>query len=65
VVALVEDIDQRGQLNNTLLVISGEFGRTPKINGGGRDLWAHLSALTFRWRRFEDGASRRRIHREG
>ena len=31
--ALVEDLDQRGQLENTLLVISGEFGRTPKING--------------------------------
>jgi len=48
VAALVEDLNQRGQLNNTLLVISGEFGRTPKINGGdGRDLWAHLSTLAF------------------
>ncbi len=48
VAALVEDLDQRGQLENTLLVISGEFGRTPKINGsGGRDHWAPLSTLAF------------------
>jgi len=48
VAALVEDLDQRGQLDNTLLVISGEFGRTPKINGsGGRDHWAPLSTLAL------------------
>jgi Protein of unknown function (DUF1501) len=48
VAALVEDLDQRGQLENTLLVISGEFGRTPKINGsGGRDHWAPLSTLAL------------------
>jgi len=48
VAALVEDLDQRGQLDNVLLVISGEFGRTPKINGGaGRDHWAPLSTLAF------------------
>ncbi|MFN5744165.1 MAG: DUF1501 domain-containing protein [Planctomyces sp.] len=46
--ALVEDLDQRGMLENVLLVISGEFGRTPKINGsGGRDHWAPLSTLAF------------------
>ncbi|MFO0178756.1 MAG: DUF1501 domain-containing protein [Planctomyces sp.] len=46
--ALVEDLDQRGMLENVLLVISGEFGRTPKINGsGGRDHWAPLSTLSF------------------
>ena len=45
---MVEDLDQRGQLDNTLLVISGEFGRTPKINGGGgRDHWAPLSTLAL------------------
>ncbi|MCA9030795.1 MAG: DUF1501 domain-containing protein [Planctomycetaceae bacterium] len=48
VAALVEDLDQRGQLDNVLLVISGEFGRTPKINGGaGRDHWAPLSTLAL------------------
>ncbi len=46
--ALIEDLDQRGQSDNILLVISGEFGRTPKINGsGGRDHWAPLSTLAF------------------
>lgn len=46
--ALVEDLDQRGMLENVLLVISGEFGRTPKINGsGGRDHWAPLSTLAL------------------
>jgi uncharacterized protein (DUF1501 family) len=34
--------------NDVLLVISGEFGRTPKINGsGGRDHWAPLSTLAL------------------
>ncbi len=48
VAALVEDLSLRGQLDNTLLVISGEFGRTPKINGsGGRDHWAPLSTLAL------------------
>ena len=48
VAALVEDLDQRGMLDNVLLVISGEFGRTPKINGsGGRDHWAPLSTLAL------------------
>ena len=46
--ALIEDLGQRGQSDNILLVISGEFGRTPKINGsGGRDHWAPLSTLAF------------------
>jgi len=48
VAALIEDLDQRGMLDNVLLVISGEFGRTPKINGsGGRDHWAPLSTLAL------------------
>ena len=38
--ALIEDLDQRGLLETTLLVIGGEFGRTPKINkDAGRDHW--------------------------
>src|SRR4051812_9885903 len=40
--ALIEDLDQRGLLDTTLVVAMGEFGRTPKINGeGGRDHWPH------------------------
>jgi hypothetical protein len=48
VAALVEDITQRGQDKNILLVISGEFGRTPKVNKSmGRDHWAPLSTLAL------------------
>ncbi|MBI3463585.1 MAG: DUF1501 domain-containing protein [Planctomycetes bacterium] len=38
--ALLEDLDQRGLLENTMIATLGEFGRTPKINpAGGRDHW--------------------------
>jgi hypothetical protein len=38
--ALLEDLERRGHLKETLVVAIGEFGRTPKINGnGGRDHW--------------------------
>ncbi len=38
--ALIEDLQQRGLLADTLIVAMGEFGRTPKINPrGGRDHW--------------------------
>jgi hypothetical protein len=41
--ALIEDLDQRGLLDQTLVVAVGEFGRTPKINQfGGRDHWGHV-----------------------
>ena len=38
--ALLDDLDSRGLLNETLVMMLGEFGRTPKINSGrGRDHW--------------------------
>ncbi|MEQ8785994.1 MAG: DUF1501 domain-containing protein [Pirellulaceae bacterium] len=38
--ALLADLDDRGLLDSTLVVCTGEFGRTPKINGNaGRDHW--------------------------
>jgi Protein of unknown function (DUF1501) len=37
--ALLEDLERRGLLDNTLLVMVGEFGRTPRIAGTGRDHW--------------------------
>jgi hypothetical protein len=45
--ALLDDLAQRGRLESTLVIAVGEFGRTPKINGGpGRDHWpACYSAL--------------------
>lgn len=39
--ALVEDLEQRGLLQDTVIIWMGEFSRTPNINGGaGRDHWA-------------------------
>ncbi len=39
--ALVEDLDQRGRLQDTAIIWMGEFSRTPRINGTtGRDHWA-------------------------
>ena len=40
--ALLEDLDERGLLDETLVAWTGEFGRTPSINGNklpGRDHW--------------------------
>ncbi|MCA9115734.1 MAG: DUF1501 domain-containing protein, partial [Planctomycetaceae bacterium] len=37
---LIEDLDSRGMLDDTIIMMSGEFGRTPRINGNaGRDHW--------------------------
>ncbi len=42
--ALVEDLEQRGMLDDVTIVVWGEFGRTPKINeGAGRDHWPQVS----------------------
>lgn len=46
--AFIEDIEQRGLLDEVMLVITGEFGRTPRINKkGGRDHWGNLCTLAF------------------
>jgi Protein of unknown function (DUF1501) len=38
--ALLDDLGQRNMLEETLVVVTGEFGRTPRINDrGGRDHW--------------------------
>jgi hypothetical protein len=38
--ALIEDLKERGMLDNVLVVMMSEFGRTPRINGdAGRDHW--------------------------
>jgi hypothetical protein len=46
--ALVQDLDQRGLLDSTLVVFLTEFGRTPRINAnGGRDHWGKAGSLFF------------------
>jgi hypothetical protein len=48
VAALIEDLDRRGSLENTLVVALGEFGRTPKVNErGGRDHWSNAMSVLF------------------
>ncbi len=43
IAALIRDLEQRGMLQNTLVLITSEFGRTPKINPtGGRDHWPRV-----------------------
>ena len=46
--ALLADLDQRGMLDETLVVINAEFGRTPKINKNqGRDHWPFVYSLAL------------------
>ncbi|MBI1901886.1 MAG: DUF1501 domain-containing protein [Planctomycetia bacterium] len=46
--AFVDDLESRSLSQRILLVITGEFGRTPRVNGGaGRDHWAPLSTLAL------------------
>jgi len=45
---LITDLDQRGLLDSTLVVVNSEFGRTPKLNaGGGRDHWPRVFSLVL------------------
>ena len=54
--ALVEDLDERGMLNDVMVVVWGEFGRTPKINkGGGRDHWPQVSCALLAGGGFRHG----------
>lgn len=46
--ALIEDLDQRGLLDSTLVANIAEFGRTPKVNpAGGRDHWPQCFTCYF------------------
>lgn len=46
--ALLADLHDRGRLDDTLVICMGEFGRTPKVNGGaGRDHYPAVNSLCF------------------
>jgi hypothetical protein len=46
--ALIDDLDQRGMLDSTLVVMMGEMGRTPGINAqAGRDHWSMAQSIIF------------------
>ena len=46
--ALIEDLQSRGLLEETLVVVMGEFGRSPTINkNGGRDHWGNVFSVAL------------------
>ena len=46
--ALVTDLDERGMLDDTLIIMMGEMGRTPRINNNqGRDHWSQCQTVIF------------------
>ena len=46
--ALVNDLEQRGMLDDTLVMMMGEFGRSPKINTqAGRDHWVPVMSMVM------------------
>ena len=53
VATLIDDLDQRGLLETTMVIALGEFGRTPKISTlkgqskAGRDHWANAMSILF------------------
>ncbi len=53
---LVTDLDQRGLLNETVVMVSSEFGRTPKINNtAGRDHWPKVFSVAMAGGGFKRG----------
>ncbi|MEO2023051.1 MAG: DUF1501 domain-containing protein [Pirellulaceae bacterium] len=48
IATLILDLERRGMLDDTLVIVLGEFGRTPKVNErGGRDHWANAMSVMF------------------
>jgi hypothetical protein len=46
--ALITDLDRRGLLDSTLVMVSSEFGRTPRINANaGRDHWPKVFSVVL------------------
>jgi hypothetical protein len=46
--ALLDDLAERGMLDDTLVIWAGEMGRTPKLNGaGGRDHWGNVLSVAL------------------
>ncbi len=46
IAALINDLEQRGMLGSTLVMVTSEFGRSPKINPtGGRDHWPRVFSV--------------------
>jgi hypothetical protein len=53
---LIRDLDRRGMLDQTMVMVSSEFGRTPKINkDAGRDHWPRVFSVAFAGGGFKRG----------
>jgi hypothetical protein len=64
--ALIEDLDNRGLLDSTVVYCAGEFGRTPRINrNAGRDHWARSMAVLLAGGGFKRGYAHGTTDREG
>ncbi|APW60325.1 DUF1501 domain-containing protein [Paludisphaera borealis] len=62
VATLIEDLDQRGMLETTIVLVMGEFGRTPVLNKGlpndsvpGRDHWGNVMSVLAAGGGFQGG----------
>ncbi|MCA9080033.1 MAG: DUF1501 domain-containing protein [Planctomycetaceae bacterium] len=54
---LIRDLDERGLLDETVVMVSSEFGRTPKINGtAGRDHWPKVFSVVLAGGGFKRGS---------
>ena len=55
--ALIRDLDERGLLDSTIVMVTSEFGRTPKINkDAGRDHWPRVFNIVFAGGGFKRGS---------
>jgi uncharacterized protein (DUF1501 family) len=57
--ALIADLDASGLLERTVVLLTTEFGRTPRLNGdGGRDHWSRVFSIAMAG----GGIARGRVH---
>ena len=56
IASLIRDLERRGMLESTLVMVTSEFGRTPKINPtGGRDHWPNVFSVMMAGGGFKQG----------
>ena len=57
ITTLINDLEERGLLDSTLIWVAHEFGRTPKVNvNAGRDHWARVFSMAFAGGGMQPGA---------
>jgi uncharacterized protein (DUF1501 family) len=64
--AMIEDLADRGMLDNVLVIVCAEFGRTPRINGHiGRDHWPQAWSVCMAGRGLKHGVVAGRTNEKG